>query len=154
MEILIATSSDMPVVAEIFREYQQWLDVDLCFQDFDSELASLPGRYSAPRGTILIAREGDNIIGCVGIRPADKNDAELKRLYVKPDFHGRGIGRLLFEQAMTMARETGYSGIVLDTLPSMKRAHKLYRDYGFQQIPAYYSNPEPGAQYYRYEFAK
>lgn len=152
MKISIATETDMPAVADIFREYQQWLGVDLCFQGFEQELASLPGRYAAPRGIIYIARDGDTIVGCVGIRPATDNDAELKRLYVKPEFHGRGIGRQLFELAMKMAKDAGYDAVVLDTLSDMKTAKKLYEDYGFFRTPAYYSNPEPGAEYYRYEF--
>lgn len=153
MRIVEATDVDMPGVRELFREYQAWLGVDLCFQGFEEELATLPGRYSPPEGVILVAVEEEDFIGCVGIRPRIDNEAELKRLYVKPSQQGRGVGKRLFYDAMSKSEQIGYTSIVLDTLPDMHVAKSLYLAYGFEQIPAYYGNPEEGAEYYRYVFS-
>lgn len=152
MKIVAATDKDMPTVRQLFRDYQKWLDIDLCFQGFEEELAMLPGAYAPPSGVILIARERGEILGCVGIRPRTGNEAELKRLYVRPTYQGRAIGKQLFHAAMSEARSIGYESIVLDTLPFMGAAKALYRAYGFEKIPAYYHNPEEGVEYYRYLF--
>jgi putative acetyltransferase len=93
VRITEARPEDMPRVRELFIEYQKWLDIDLCFQDFEQELKTLPGKYAPPRGLILLAFVGDSLIGCVGIRPRTEDEAELKRLYVQPPFQGCGIGR-------------------------------------------------------------
>ena len=153
MEIVEAKQKDMPNVRDLFLEYQQLLGIDLCFQGFEQELAALPGCYASPTGTILIAVTGCEIIGCVCVRARTKNEAELKRLYVKPSHQGHGVGKKLFHLAMSIAQKIGYTSIVLDTLPSMQAAKSLYEDYGFNIIPAYYENPIEGAEYYRYEFA-
>lgn len=152
MDIRLAATEDMATVRDLFVEYQQWLGVDLCFQGFAEELAALPGRYAPPKGAIYLARMADGIVGCVALRPSTDQEAELKRLYVREDRRGQGIGKLLFDHAMDKARQIGYSSIVLDTLPSMHTAKSLYLSYGFKPIPAYYANPEPGAEYYRYVF--
>jgi carbonic anhydrase len=152
MKIVEATENDMPTVRKLFREYQEWLGVDLCFQGFDEELATLPGSYAPPTGVIFIAIEDNEAVGCVGIRPRMDNEAELKRLYVRPGHQGRGIGKQLFHTAMTRAKRIGYTSIVLDTLPAMQTAKSLYVAYGFKEIPAYYGNPEEGVEYYRYVF--
>ena len=152
IDIRLAALGDMTRVREMFLEYQQWLGVDLCFQGFAEELASLPGRYAAPKGAIYLATEKDQIVGCVALRPRGRREAELKRLYVRSQHRGQGAGRLLFYSAMEKARQIGYASMVLDTLPSMRTAKSLYLAYGFKEIPAYYPNPEPGAEYYRYVF--
>jgi len=140
-------------VRKLLLEYQEWLGIDLCFQGFEEELATLPGGYAPPKGVILVAIEDRDVIGCVGIRPGIENEAELKRLYVQPSYQGRGIGKQLFHMAMSKAKRIGYASIVLDTLPSMQTAKSLYVAYGFKMIPAYYENPEEGAEYYRYVFS-
>jgi len=152
MKIVDATNKDMLNVRKLFLEYQEWLGIDLCFQDFEEELATLPGSYAPPKGAILIAVEDREIIGCVGIRPRTENEAELKRLYVQPCHQGRSIGKRLFHTAMSKAKRIGYVSIVLDTLPTMQTAKSLYVAYGFKEIPSYYGNPE-GAEYYKYVFS-
>jgi ribosomal protein S18 acetylase RimI-like enzyme len=152
MKIIKATEKDIPKVRELFYEYQQWLRIDLCFQNFEEELATLPGSYSPPAGVIFLAVENSDVVGCVGVRPRVESEAELKRLYVRPDHHGRGIGKQLFLTAMSEAKSIGYTSIVLDTLPAMQVARSLYLNYGFEKIPANYENPLNGVDYYRYVF--
>ncbi|MCP3867929.1 MAG: GNAT family N-acetyltransferase [Gammaproteobacteria bacterium] len=147
-----AANDDTPDVRELFIEYQQWLNVDLCFQNFEQELTSLPGRYGPPRGVIYLAVNGAVPVGCVAVRPHLENQAELKRLYVRSENRGQGIGERLFDQAMSSARRMGYASIVLDTLPEMRAAKRLYLGYGFQETEPYYHNPEQGAEFYRYFF--
>lgn len=152
MKIIEAKEQHMPEVRNLFREYQQWLGVDLCFQGFEQELADLPGCYAPLQGRIWLAQLEDDLVGCVAVRPKDAIEAELKRLYVRPAFHGKGFGKQLFLAAMNGARTIGYSSIVLDTLPSMHTAQTMYRGYGFFEIEPYYDNPQTGVQYYRYQF--
>jgi len=147
-----AYQADMPIVRTLFIEYQQWLNVDLCFQGFEEELAALPGCYAPPKGVIYLAVEDGEPIGCVAVRPRTSGEAELKRLYVRSAKRGRGAGKRLFDAAMTRAHLMGYSSIVLDTLPHMRAAKSLYAAYGFRRIPPYYNNPEEGAEYYRCDF--
>ena len=154
MKIIEAGDRDMRRVHLLFREYQQWLGIDLCFQGFEEELASLPGAYAPPAGAVFLASEKSELIGCAAIRPRTGNEAELKRLYVRPEYQGRGTGKTLFHTAMSRAKTIGYETIVLDTLPAMKTAKSLYLAYGFEEIPAYYNNPEDGVEYYRYVFRK
>ena len=149
MTILEAKQQQLPQVRSLFREYQQWLGVDLCFQGFEQELADLPGCYASPQGGIWLAQLGDEMIGCVAVRPNTDTQAELKRLFVKPAFHGSGFGKQLFQTAMNSAKAMGYITIVLDTLPAMQTAQSMYRAYGFCEIDAYYDNPQPGVKYYR-----
>ncbi|MDB5940657.1 MAG: family N-acetyltransferase [Ramlibacter sp.] len=141
----------MEPVRDIFREYAKGLRVDLCFQDFESELAGLPGEYAPPRGTLLLAMVDGQLAGCCALRPMDAADypnaAEMKRLYVRRRFRGLGLGRMLAEAALDAARQGGYSSVLLDTLDEMEAARALYEDLGFQEIPPYYHNPIPGAHY-------
>jgi len=152
MRIVSATDKDMPTVRQLLRDYQMWLGIDLCFQGFDEELAMLPGAYAPPSGVILLARERGETLGCVGVRPRSGKEAELKRLYVRPTYQERGIGKQLFHAAMSRACSIGYKSVVLDTLPFMGAAKALYKAYGFEKISAYYHNPEDGVEYYRYLF--
>jgi ribosomal protein S18 acetylase RimI-like enzyme len=142
---------EIETVRELFREYAQALGVDLCFQQFDRELADLPGEYAAPRGTLVLARADGEPAGCCALRPLDSADypnaAEMKRLYVRKVFRGTGLGRELAEAALAAAREAGYSCVLLDTLNDMEAARALYEDLGFKDIPPYYHNPIPGAHY-------
>lgn len=139
----------------IFREYAAGLQVDLCFQDFDGELATLPGEYAEPRGTLLMASVNGQVAGCCALRPMDSvdypNACEMKRLYVRPAFRGIGLGRHLAEAIMDAARRAGYHYVLLDTLDNMEAARSLYQDLGFEEIPPYYHNPIAGAHYLRAE---
>jgi putative acetyltransferase len=142
---------DLEELRGIFREYAQSLGVDLCFQQFDRELAELPGEYAAPRGTLLMARVDGELAGCCALRPLDTADypnaAEMKRLYVRKAFRGFGLGRQLAEAILDAARQSGYASVLLDTLDDMESARALYEDLGFVAIPPYYHNPIPGAHY-------
>ncbi len=153
MEIIEAVENDMTAVERLFRQYQQWLNVDLFFQGFEKELAELPGCYARPEGSILLAQHENQFIGCVAVRPHEGQQAELKRLFVQPDFHGRGIGKRLFIAAMEKAMVKGYTSIVLDTLPSMQTAQSMYKTYGFRSTEPYCDNPIEGVKYFRYDFA-
>ncbi|MBM3387164.1 MAG: GNAT family N-acetyltransferase [Betaproteobacteria bacterium] len=132
-------------------EYARTLSVDLCFQDFDHELATLPGDYAAPRGALLLAWVDDALAGCCALRPMDAADypnaAEMKRLYVRKAFRGLGLGRHLAEAILDEARLAGYGCVLLDTLDDMEAARALYEDLGFVEIPPYYHNPHAGAHY-------
>jgi ribosomal protein S18 acetylase RimI-like enzyme len=152
IEIVSATPSQMPLVKSLFTEYQEWLGIDLCFQNFEQELASLPGCYAAPKGIILLAMQGEEAVGCVAIRPHQSLEAELKRLYVRDNCRKQGVGKRLFIQAMDFAQNAGYHSVVLDTLPSMTAAARLYREYGFKPIESYYDNPLDGVVYYQHQF--
>lgn len=147
----LARDDEMDAVGEVMREYADGIGVDLCFQQFDRELASLPGEYGAPRGALLLARVDGQVAGCCALRPLDRvdypNAAEMKRLYVRPGFRGTGLGRRLAEAALDAARQRGYACVLLDTLSDMEAARALYEDLGFEEIPPYYHNPIPGAHY-------
>ena len=152
MAIDVATSAqDMAIAAQLFREYADSLGLDLAFQNFDDELARLPGDYAAPRGALLLAYVDGALAGCCALRPLDNADipnaAEMKRLYVRPAFRGFGLGRQLAETILDAARQAGYASVLLDTLDDMEAARNLYADLGFQSIEPYYHNPIPGAHY-------
>jgi putative acetyltransferase len=154
--LLTPTSpAEMEAVRTIFREYADTLGVDLCFQDFEAELAGLPGDYGAPRGALLLV-EGA-IAGCCALRPLDTADypnaSEMKRLYVRKAFRGFGLGRELAEAMLDRARQAGYACVLLDTLDDMESARALYTDLGFEEIPPYYHNPIAGAHYLKVDIS-
>jgi putative acetyltransferase len=138
-------------VRELFREYAGSLDIDLCFQNFEEELASLPGDYAPTRGALFVARSANGLVGCCAMRPLDTADypnaCEMKRLYVRPSLRGRGLGRRLAEAVMQAARQAGYAFILLDTLNEMETARAMYQELGFVEVAPYYFNPIEGAHY-------
>jgi GNAT superfamily N-acetyltransferase len=142
----------------IFREYALQLGVDLCFQGFEAELASLPGQYAAPAGALLLARVDGQVAGCGGMRPLPEVDypdaCEMKRLYVRPAFRGHGLGRLIAQALMDHALQAGYSTMLLDTLDEMEAARGLYQTLGFVEVPPYYFNPIAGAHYLKADLGR
>lgn len=152
MALLPAESPrDIESARQLFAEYAGGLGIDLEFQDFSSELATLPGDYAAPRGTLLLAVVDGALAGCCALRPLDTSDypnaAEMKRLFVRKAFRGFGLGRELAEAALNAARQMGYDHVLLDTLDAMESARALYTELGFEEIPPYYHNPIAGAHY-------
>ncbi|MDM0115606.1 GNAT family N-acetyltransferase [Variovorax sp. J22R133] len=162
----------------IFEDYAHSLNVDLCFQHFEEELASLPGDYAEPRGALVLAlmdssqvpagipddprvllqRGGgrtSHVMGCCALRPLDSADypnaAEMKRLYVRPAYRSMGLGRQLVEAVLDAARSAGYACVLLDTLDDMEAARTLYEELGFEEVPPYYHNPIAGSHYLKVE---
>jgi ribosomal protein S18 acetylase RimI-like enzyme len=131
----------------LFREYQAYLGVDLCFQSFEQELAALPGEYAPPGGRLLLALWGGEVAGCIALRDLGQGVCEMKRLFVRPAFHGKGIGWTLARRIVEEARQAGYRHMRLDTLPQMQKAQALYETLGFHDIPAYRPNPNAGTRY-------
>jgi putative acetyltransferase len=165
---------ELAATRAIFEDYGASLDVDLCFQNFEEELAHLPGDYAEPRGALVLAlmdssqvpagipddprsllqRGGGrvaHVMGCCALRPLDSADypnaAEMKRLYVRPAYRGMGLGRQLVEAVLDAARSAGYACVLLDTLDDMEAARTLYEDLGFEEVPPYYHNPIAGSHY-------
>jgi GNAT superfamily N-acetyltransferase len=132
------------LVTALFREYAASLQIALCFQGFDEELATLPGKYAAPGGALLLAVRGDEVLGCVGLRALQGDLAEMKRLYVRPAARGLRLGRQLALAICERARQAGYARICLDTMPPMVAARQLYASMGFAEVPAYTFNPVQG----------
>jgi ribosomal protein S18 acetylase RimI-like enzyme len=146
--VLHATSPEhLKDARRLFQEYASTLGVDLCFQDFERELEELPGEYSEPNGCILLAFLDSELAGCVALRPFSPGICEMKRMYVRPMFRGKGIGRTLAQAVITEARDRGYGKMRLDSLPTMKEAQSLYRSLGFREIGPYRPNPIQGAVY-------
>jgi len=138
---------DLSIVRELFREYSDGVGVDLCFQQFDDELAMLPGAYAPPSGQLLVALRDEDPVGSVALRRVDATSCEMKRLYVRPRARGEQLGRRLAEGICAAARDAGYARICLDTLPSMGSARQLYASLGFEPIAPYVFNPIEGTLY-------
>lgn len=142
MEVIEVTQAgpDLDAVRDLFLQYSGSLNFNLCFQDFESELEGLPGAYAPPAGVLLLARVEGAAAGCVGVRPLDAGCCEMKRLFLREPYRGGGLGRALAERAIACARAAGYRRMVLDTLPQMAAATRLYRSLGFTRCAAYYDN--------------
>ena len=143
------TPAQIETARALFIEYSEWLGLDLCFQNFEKELAELPGAYAPPEGRLFLAVSDEGTAGCISLRKIggdDDSTCEMKRLYVRPEFRGRGIGRMMAAKLIEEARLIGYRRMRLDTLPAqMNDAIKMYRAFGFREIEPYYHNPVKGA---------
>jgi ribosomal protein S18 acetylase RimI-like enzyme len=139
------TAMDFENGKKLFLQYIQSLDFELTFQDVDRELQEISIEYNAPVGALLLAYDGDKAIACAGVRKIDAHIAELKRMFVDPDYRGLQLGQQLLQMALAAAKQLGYTSIRLDTVPNMHAAIKLYRSAGFYEIEPYRFNPMPGA---------
>ncbi|WP_420332787.1 GNAT family N-acetyltransferase [Roseibium sp.] len=139
----VETTDELEAVKTLFRAYVDWLNIDLSYQGFEEELAGMPGKYAPPRGALFVAKTPDGaILGCVGLRAFDEDGrCEMKRLYVLPEGRGKRVGAALVGRVIEAAVDAGYSEMLLDTLPTMTGAIKLYRAAGFEEVPAYYETP-------------
>ena len=142
------TPDDIQNARQLFEEYAASLGFSLCFQNFDQELASLPGKYSAPSGCLLLAYSNEQLAGCIALRQLDTDTCEMKWLFVRPDFRGAKLGNILVEAIIAEARDIGYKRMCLDTVPGkMDRAIGLYEAIGFRDVEPYYDNPVEGARF-------
>jgi GNAT superfamily N-acetyltransferase len=148
-----ATPQDIEDVRMLFGEYSGLVAEALSFQNFDEERVALPGEYAAPGGVLLIARDGEAPAGCVALRRLDAGTGEMKRMYVRAQYRGSGLGRRLAAEAIEAARNTGCARVVLDTLPKLAPAIALYRDLGFREISPYLESPTPGAVCFELKFS-
>jgi N-acetylglutamate synthase-like GNAT family acetyltransferase len=146
-DLQVASEADIPEVQRLFREYAAWVGVDLSFQDFERELRELPGDYVAPRGVLFVARVDGRVAGCVAAHRWREGVCEMKRLFVSETFRGFGCGRTLVQGIIAWAREAGYRRMLLDTLPVMDQAQRLYATLGFKEVAPYRINPIPGARF-------
>ena len=146
--IQVSTPDQIEQTRTLFKEYESWLGINLCFQNFERELANLPGEYVPPDGRLLLAVQDGKLAGCVALRKIGERISEMKRLFLRPDFRGQGLGRKLVEAIIAEANAIGYQRVRLDTLPpKMNDAIALYRSIGFKEIEPYYPNPVPGAKF-------
>jgi putative acetyltransferase len=139
---LVTSEPLLRQVRDIFREYQSSLGIDLCYENFEEELSNLPDKYAPPEGRLYLAFIGEQVAGCIALKPYQEHQCEMKRLYVRPQYRGRNLGRILANKVIDDARQIGYRQMLLETLPSLKIAQELYRSLGFIEIPAYSYNPE------------
>ena len=150
--ITVSSPQKIQEVKRLFREYEAFLNVDLCFQAFESELANLPGKYAPPSGTLLLAMDGQKALGCGALRrfgPIQDNTCEMKRLYVCPEARGRGMGGDIARRLVQEGVRLGYNTMLLDTLDRLVSAIHLYESLGFVRTSPYYDNPLPGVVYWR-----
>jgi putative acetyltransferase len=147
------TQADIAVARELMREYGASLGIDLSYQNFDSELRDLPGDYAPPRGALLLARNGEECLGCIAMRPLAADICEMKRLYVRPKWRAHGTGRKLIDALFAAARAAGYRTMRLDTLPTMTAARALYKSLGFRSIAPYYDCPIEGTAFLELDLA-
>ncbi len=154
LSIRPAGAEDTDVVARLFRDYEAWLGVSLCFQGFEEELAGLPGAYAAPAGGLWLGWQERKPVGVVGLKPlGDDGDCEMKRLWVEPSMQGQGLGWRLAQTCIEAARGKGYRRMRLDTLPKLAKAIEIYRTMGFKPSSPYYDNPLPGVLYLEKDLA-
>jgi ribosomal protein S18 acetylase RimI-like enzyme len=146
-----STAAELDLARALFREYQQAIGVDLCFQGFERELAALPGAYAPPEGRLLLAWDGEALAGCGALRPLEPGVAELKRMWTRPAHRGRGVARAVAEALLAAARQVGRRTVRLDTLDRMAPARALYASLGFRERGPYYENPLPGVVYMELE---
>jgi ribosomal protein S18 acetylase RimI-like enzyme len=143
-----ATDAEVAAVRGLFEAYYaEWLSADVCFRDFAAELADLPGKYAPPGGCLLVAWDGDRPAGCIALRPLAPGVGEVKRLYVPPDYRGRGVGRRLAAAVLAAARDAGHEAVRLDTMPAMTGAQRLYESLGFVDVPRNPGDTHFGARY-------
>lgn len=152
--IVAHTKQEYEAAANLFKEYAAGLGIDLCFQHFDEELSKLEEMYGPHHGGIILYQKENEFAGCVGIRRFENDIAELKRMYVKPAYRKQGIGNILLNEAIALARKCNYRKIRLDTLDIMNTAIKLYKEAGFYEIGPYYFNPEPNVLYFEKNLQK
>lgn len=139
------TLEEIETARQLFREYEAWLGMDLCFQGFEEEVRTLPGRYAKPEGRLMLASVDGRAIGCIAMRKLEDGVCEMKRLFLRSEARGLGLGVRLIEMLIDEARSAGYSKMRLDTYPpKMEKAVSLYESHGFRPIPAYYHNPHEG----------
>jgi putative acetyltransferase len=146
--LIVKTDKEYNAAIRLFKEYAEWLNIDLGFQHFQEELQNLKAMYNSADGGIILCKEKDNFIACVAIRKIAKDIAELKRMYVQPAHQHKGIGKTLLEKAITLAVNCNYKYIRLDTLNHMAPAINLYKKNGFYEIDPYYNNPVSTAVYF------
>lgn len=147
LEVRPADAEDLGAIRTLFEEYANWLREDICLQGFEREVAGLPGAYAPPGGILLIAFKATKPAGCVGLRRLDDQTGEMKRLYVREQFRGNGIGERLAGALIAEARRLGYRRLRLDTLPKMAAAQRLYESLGFRDIPRYNDTTDPGVRF-------
>lgn len=146
--------NELEEVRSLFREYEAFLGVDLCFQDFERELGELPGKYAPPTGALFLARVEGNIEGCVALRDLGEGVCEMKRLFVRPACRGRGLGRKLADRVVAEARTLGYRKMRLDTFDFLDGAVHIYEAMGFARIGSYYGNPHDEVQYWELDLSE
>jgi ribosomal protein S18 acetylase RimI-like enzyme len=140
------TPEDISSARQLFKEYEAGLGISLCFQNFDQEVAGLPGDYAPPTGRLFLAYADDQLAGCIALRKLESTTCEMKRLFIRPEFRGLGLGKRLVDEIIKSAREAGYDSMRLDTMPGrMDTAINLYRAFGFQETSPYCHNPVDGA---------
>jgi len=146
--------NDIVEVKKLIQEYINWINIDLSFQDIETEMFTFPGKYQKPDGIFLVAKYENAIVGCVGYRKINNEICEMKRLYVKDEYKGKGIGASLIKEVMKSAKNQGYRKMRLDTLEKMESAIKLYKRYGFHEIEQYINNPINGAKFMEKELTE
>lgn len=146
--VQVESEEQMDTVRQLFEEYAAGIGISLCFQNFDQELATLPGKYAPPSGRLMLAFLNEQLAGCIALRAISNDRCEMKRLFVRPSFRGTGLGRVLVEALINEARTIGYKSMLLDTLPGrMDSAIELYKKIGFEEIAPYYENPVENAKF-------
>ena len=151
--VLANSPAEFEIAKALFLEYANTLEFDLCFQNFDTEMKKISVQYNYPEGGILLVKTNNNYAGCVGVRKFKGTIAELKRMYIQPEFRGKGYGKILLNEAIRLSANLGYDHLRLDTIKTMKAAIRLYEETGFIKIDAYRHNPIEGVMYYELDLS-